>query len=96
MKKILLLGAILLVVLSSCFRKNGKTHHHIETEGYTLTVNGQRIFRDRQLATIPKDTLREIGDTVTLHDDVTSVANQIEWLSRVLTNWRQTALTTSH
>ena len=82
MKKILLICAVLLVVLSSCFRKHGKTHHHIETEGYTLTVNGQRIFRDRQLAAIPKDTIMTFGDTVTLHDDVTWVAIQIEWLSQ--------------
>jgi len=81
MKKVLLICAILLVVLSSCFRKSGKTHHHIKTEGYTLTVSGQRIFRDRQLAAIPKDTIRVFGDTVTLHDDVTSVALRLEQLS---------------
>lgn len=84
MKKILLICAVLLVVLSSCFRKNGKTHHHIETDGYTLTVSGQRIFRERQLAAIPKDTIRVFGDTVTLHDDVTSVALRIEKMSRDL------------
>jgi len=82
MRKILLICAILMVVFSSCFHKHGKTHHHIETEGYTLTVNGQRIFRDKQLAAIPKDTMMTFGDTVTLHDDVTWVANQIELLSQ--------------
>lgn len=81
MKKILLICAILLVVLSSCFRKNDKTYHHIETEGYTLTVSGQRIFRDRQLAAIQKDTIMTFGDTVTMHDDVTWVALRIEQLS---------------
>lgn len=89
LKKILLICTILLVVLSSCFRKHGRTHHHIETEGYTLTVNGQRIFRDRQLATIPKDTILTFGDTVTLHDDVTSVANQIEGLSQNLRSYSE-------
>lgn len=84
MKKLLLICAVLLVVLSSCFRKSGKTHHHIETDGYTLTVSGQRIFRERQLAAIPKDTIRVFGDTVTLHDDVTSVALRIETMSRDL------------
>lgn len=82
MKKILLICASLLVVLSSCFRENGKMRHHIETEGYTLTVSGQRILEDSQLAAIPKDTIMTSGDTVTLHDDVTWVAHQIEELSR--------------
>lgn len=82
MKKILLICAVLLVVFPSCFRKNGKTHHHIETDGYTLTVNGQRIFSDEQLAAIPKDTTITFGDTVTLHNNVTSVALQIEELSQ--------------
>ena len=81
MKKVLLICAILLVVLSSCFRKSGKTHHHIETDGYTLTVSGQRIFRERQLAAIPKDTLMEFDDTVTMHDDVTWVALRLEQLT---------------
>lgn len=82
MKKILLICASLLVVLSSCFRENGKMRHHIETEGYTLTVNGQRIFTDEQLSAISKDSCMRFGDTVTLHDDVTSVALRIEELSR--------------
>ena len=84
MKKILLICAVLLVVFPSCFRKNGKTHHHIETDSYTLTVNGQRIFSDEQLAAIPKDTIRTIGDTVTFHEDVTSGALLIEELSQNL------------
>lgn len=84
MKKILLICAVLLVVFPSCFRKNGKTHHHIETDGYTLAVNGQRIFSDEQLAAIPKDTIRTIGDTVTFHEDVTSGALLIEELSQNL------------
>ena len=84
MKRVLLICAILLVVLPSCIRKSGKTHHHIENDGYTLTVSGQRIFRERQLAAIPKDTIRVFGDTVTLHDDVTSVALRIETMSRDL------------
>ena len=82
MKKLLLICVVLLVVLSSCFRKSSKTHHHIETDGYTLTVSGQRIFREKQLAAIPKDTIMEFGDTVSMHDDVTSVALRIEQLSQ--------------
>lgn len=81
MKRILLVCAVLLVVLPSCFRKIDKTHHHIETDGYTLTVSGQRIFSDDQLAAIPKDTGSTFGDTVTLHNDVTWVALQMEMLS---------------
>lgn len=81
MKRVLLICAILLVALTSCFRKNGNTHHHIETDGYTLTVNGQRIFRDRQLAAIPKDTTKTFGDTVTMHNHVTWVALRLEQLS---------------
>ena len=82
MKKILLIGVVLLLLFPSCFRKMGKTHHHIETDNYTLTVNGQRIFRERQLAAIPKDTLMEFGDTVTMHDDVDWVALRLEHLSQ--------------
>lgn len=82
MKKILLIYASLLVVLSSCFRENGNTHHHIETDEYTLTVSGQRILEESQLADIHKDTIITFGDTVTLHDDVDWVAHQIEELSR--------------
>lgn len=89
MKKVLLICAALLVVLSSCFRKNGRTHHHIENEGYTLTVKGQRIFSDKQRATIPKDTSVTFGDTVTLHDDVTSVAIQMECLSNDLCRYSE-------
>ena len=81
MKKSLLVCAVLLVILASCFRKIDKTHHHIETDGYTLTVSGQRIFSDEQLAAIPKDTGSTFGDTVTLHNDVTWVALQMEMLS---------------
>ena len=82
MKKILLIYASLLVVLSSCFRENGNTHHHIETDEYTLTISGQRILEESQLAAIPKDTIITFGDTVTLHDDVDWVALRLEQLSQ--------------
>ena len=89
MNRILLVCMALLVVFSACCRKYDKTYHHIETEGYTLTVNGQRIFNDKQLAAISKDTIITFGDTVSLHNDVTQVALRIEQLSQGFCNYSE-------
>lgn len=79
----------LLVVFSACCRKYDKTYHHIETEGYTLTVSGHRIFNDKQLTAIAKDAIIKYGDTVRLHDDVTQVALCIEQLSQGFCNYSE-------
>ena len=63
-----LLCTLLVLMATACRYENSGTHHSIETDGYKLTVSGFRIVDDRQIASIPKDTMvLEFGDTVSLH-----------------------------
>ena len=46
------------MVLVGCGRARQKTYHHVETDGYTLTVSGERLLTNEQVAAVPKDTAR--------------------------------------
>lgn len=79
--RVLLLFAVAMALVG-CGRVRQKTYHHVETDGYTLTVSGQRLLTNEQVAAVPKDTAQMFGDTVLLHDEVTSMAIKLEWLSQ--------------
>lgn len=44
------------MVLVGCGRARQKTYHHVETDGYTLTVSGERLLTNEQVAAVPNDT----------------------------------------
>ena len=79
MRLLIVLAVVLL--LAGCHREMRTTRHSIETDGYKLTVSGQRLLSKKQVAAVPRDTARWFGDTVRLNDDVTSVALRLEELS---------------
>ena len=79
MRLLIVLAVVLL--LAGCHREMRTTRHSIETDGYKLTVSGQRLLSKKQVAAVPRDTVRWFGDTVRLNDDVTSVALRLEELS---------------
>ena len=75
---ILLLMAL---IVTSCRRFTITTDHTIDTKDYTLTVHGQRLRSDAQAASFPVDTFWKLSDTVRLHNDVGSVADNLDNLS---------------
>ncbi len=89
MKKALALfvGPVIVVLMIACGRERGDTHHYVETEDYTLKVDGKRLSSQKEADAFPKDTMCYPNDTLRLHDDVTSVAFCIEDLSTDLYGW---------
>lgn len=68
--------------VTSCRRFTITTSHTIDTKDYTLTVHGQRLRFDAQVAAFPVDTFQKFGDTVRLHNDVFWVAENLDNLSK--------------
>ena len=77
------------LAFAGCQREMRPTHHRIVTDGYSLSVSGKRLFLGRQVAAVPKDTMQMFGDTVSLHDEVTSMAITLEYLSQGWYNSRE-------
>lgn len=91
MKRTLIICAatVVLISLIACNRERGDTHHYVETEGFTLKVDGKRLSSQKDADAFPKDTMCDPDDTLRLHDDVTSVALCIELLSRGWYRWSE-------
>lgn len=81
MRKPLLMLCSAALLLTSCFRVNQATHHHVETETYTLTVDGKRLASRQQADAFPQDTSFLYGDTVRMNDEVTDLAQRLQMLS---------------
>jgi len=91
MKKILALfvGPVIVVLMIACNRVRSDTHYYVETEGFTLKVDGKRLFSQKEADAFPKDTMCNPDDTLRLHDNVTSVALCIEQLSNGWYGWSE-------
>ena len=88
MKKVLL--ACMALLFTACIRENHATHHHVETDSYILTVDGKRLSSQEEADRFPKDTMMtSLGDTIRLHDEVTSVAQDIEMLASGWYRWTE-------
>ena len=81
---VLLLCAM--AALGGCSRQWGRTHHEVDTDSYTLTVNGQRLMRDKEVAAFPSQSIYCEGDTVRLQGDATTVAQLLQDLAEGLYN----------
>ena len=79
MPKTLMMLCTMALLLTSCFRENRTTHYHVETEAYTLTVDGKRLVSQQQADAFHKDT--SLGDTVRMYDDVTGLALFLQMMS---------------
>ena len=84
-----LLLLVVTLAFASCQREMRSTHHCIVTDNYSLSVSGKRLFLGRQVAAVPKDTMQMFGDTVLLHEEVTSMAIALEDLSQGWYNSRE-------
>ena len=91
MKRILMICVAMVAIISmiACNRERGDTHHYVETEGFTLKVDGKRLSSQKEADAFPKDTMCDPDDTLRLHDDVTSVALCIEQLSNGWYGWSE-------
>ena len=78
---ILFVELFALVSMASCNRERRETHHYVETEEFSLKVDGKRLFTQKEADAFPKDTMCNPDDTLRLHDEVTTVALCIEVLS---------------
>lgn len=78
----LLLAAV--ITFFSCRRENGKTHYHIETDAYSLTVDGQRLSTDEQVVSFPFDTCCPYpsDDTIRINNNVWDVALTLNQLAK--------------
>lgn len=70
----ILILLLAMLLFAACYHENGKTQHHVETDDYVLTVSGHRLMTNKQVASEPIDTTVFSGDTIRMHDCVTSVA----------------------
>lgn len=86
---ILFVELFALVSMASCNRERGETHHYVETEEFTLKVDGKRLFTQKEADAFPKDTMCNPDDTLRLHDEVTTVALCIEVLSTGWYSWSE-------
>ena len=75
-----------MAALWGCSRQWGRTHHEVDTDSYTLTVYGQRLMRDKEVAAFPSQSIYCEGDTVRLQGDATTVAQLLQDLSEDLYN----------
>ena len=82
---ILLLLSVM-AAFGGCNRQWNRTYHEIETDSYTLTVYGQRLMRDKEVAAFPSQSIYCEGDTVRLQGNVTTVAQLLQDLSEDLYN----------
>ena len=85
----ILASMVALISMSACNRKRGDTHYYVETEEFTLKVDGKRLSSQKEADAFPKDTMCNPNDTLRLHDDVTSVALCIEILSTGWYRWSE-------
>ena len=91
MKKIVMICAAMVVFISmiACNQERRDTHHYVETEEFTLKVDGKRLSSQKEVDAFPKDTMCNPDDTLRLHDNVTSVALCIEQLSNGWYSWSE-------
>lgn len=75
-----------MAAFGGCNRQWGRTHHEVDTDSYTLTVYGQRLMRDKEVAASPSQSIYCEGDTVRLQGDATTVAQLLQDLSEDLYN----------
>ena len=88
-KMMICASMVTLISMSACIRKRGDTHYYVETEEFTLKVDGKRLSSQKEADAFPKDTMCNPNDTLRLHDDVTSVALCIEILSTGWYRWSE-------